>query len=95
MTSLSVTEARAILPLLLDRVAAGEEITLTRHGRPAAVLLRPDAVRVRRAAEAIEGARVIGAQLSAARERALGPAALSPERAEDLAGAVRAARDRT
>ena len=43
-----MSEARARLPEILDRVEAGEEITITRHGRPAAVLLRPDTVRVRR-----------------------------------------------
>jgi hypothetical protein len=30
--TLTVTEARSILPELLDRVADGEEITITRHG---------------------------------------------------------------
>jgi prevent-host-death family protein len=38
----SLTEARANLPLLLNRVADGEEITITRHGRPAAVLVSHD-----------------------------------------------------
>ena len=41
-TTLTVSEARAALPQLLDRVSAGEEVTITRHGRPAAVLVRPD-----------------------------------------------------
>ena len=35
-----------------ERVAAGEEITLTRHGEPVAVLVRPDSLRRRRAAAA-------------------------------------------
>ena len=34
MESLTVSEARARLPEILDRVEAGEEITITRHGRP-------------------------------------------------------------
>ena len=45
MPRLTVSAARAILPELLDRVERGEKITITRHGRDAAVLLRPDAVR--------------------------------------------------
>jgi antitoxin (DNA-binding transcriptional repressor) of toxin-antitoxin stability system len=38
----TVSEARAALPRLLDRVEAGEEIEVTRHGRVVAVLVRPD-----------------------------------------------------
>ena len=34
-------EARAHLPALLGRVAAGERITITRHGVPVAVLTPP------------------------------------------------------
>ncbi len=49
MSTVSVSAARAILPNLLDRVLAGEEVTLTRHGQAVAVIVRPDALRVRRA----------------------------------------------
>ena len=49
MSTVPVSEARAILPDLLDRVLAGEEVTLTRHGRAVAVMVRPDVLRVRRA----------------------------------------------
>ena len=49
MSTVSVSAARAILPDLLDRVLAGEEVTLTRHGQAIAVIVRPDALRVRRA----------------------------------------------
>ncbi|MBA3250875.1 MAG: type II toxin-antitoxin system prevent-host-death family antitoxin [Geodermatophilaceae bacterium] len=45
MSSLSVTAALAALPELLDRVQRGEEVTITRHGRPLAVLVRPDSRR--------------------------------------------------
>lgn len=41
MSTVAVTEARASLPALLARVEAGEEVTLTRHGKPVAVLVRP------------------------------------------------------
>lgn len=49
MSTVSVSAARATLPDLLDRVLAGEEVTLTRHGQAIAVIVRPDALRVRRA----------------------------------------------
>jgi prevent-host-death family protein len=94
MTQMSVSEARAILPEVLDRVERGEEITITRHGRPAAVLLRPDAVRARRAEQTIERAREVAELVSAARAQPLPPAMVSPERAEEWVDAVRADRDR-
>ena len=43
MKTLPFVEARAKLSLLVDRVAAmDEKILITRHGRPAAVLVSPD-----------------------------------------------------
>ncbi len=94
MARLSVSEARARLPEVLDRVERGEEITITRHGRPAAVLLRPDAVRVRRAERMIERAREVAELVSAARARPLPEAVVSAERAQEWVEAVRADRDR-
>ena len=94
MSTLTVTEARAALPDLLDRVTGGEEITITRHGRPVAIVLRPDAVRSRRASGTIEHAQRIGEMLSAARERPVPAQGVSDERAEQLVSAVRAGRDR-
>ena len=94
MTRLTVSEARAILPEVLDRVAAGEEITITRHGSPVAVLLRPDAVRARRAERTIERARGIGALVAEARERPLAPAAVPDQRVGELIEAARAGRHR-
>jgi antitoxin (DNA-binding transcriptional repressor) of toxin-antitoxin stability system len=41
---MTVSEARAALPHVLDRVAQGEEVMITRHGRPVAVVMRPDVV---------------------------------------------------
>ena len=49
MSSMSVTEARAALPDVPDRVIAGEEVTITRHGQPVAVIVRPETMRARRA----------------------------------------------
>ena len=49
MDQWTVTEARAALPQILERVREGFEPTLTKHGEVVAVLLRPDRVRYRRA----------------------------------------------
>ena len=100
MESLTVSEARARLPEILDRVEAGEEITITRHGRPAAVMLRPDAVRVRRGESTIDRAREIGRMLEEARHQPLGdePSAAAPGRARrrvDAAGPHRDAQELT
>ena len=93
MVTLSVSEARAALPQVLDRVEAGEEVVLTRHGRQVAVIVRPDALRVRRAGPALEAAATIRERLEAARRSPLPERGLSPERAEALAAEVRAGRD--
>jgi prevent-host-death family protein len=69
--TISVSEARATLPDMVDRVQAGEEITITRHGVPVAVLVSPGALRPRRATTAFELASRIGAELEAALQRPL------------------------
>ena len=38
MTSVAITQARAGLSSLIDRAIAGEEICITRHGKPVALL---------------------------------------------------------
>ena len=53
MAVMTLSEARAALPEVLTRAAAGEEITITRHGRPVAVVVRPDIIWSRPAAAAI------------------------------------------
>jgi prevent-host-death family protein len=93
---MTATEARAALPEILDRVAAGEEITITRHGKPVAVVLAADRVRLRRAAaeRAMERARKIGERLEAARKRPLSKSPrLSQEYADELIAEIRAGRD--
>jgi len=92
--SVTVSEARASLPQLLDRVLGGEEVTITRHGQPVAVVVRPDALRVRRAEQAFAAASEVGDLLEHGRRAPLAPATLSPERAEDLISEVRAERAR-
>jgi prevent-host-death family protein len=53
---MTVSKARAALPQILQRVLAGEEVTITRHGEPVAVVVRPDTLRVRRASERLSEA---------------------------------------
>lgn len=94
MAEMTVTEARATLPDLLDRVAMGEEITITRHGKAAAVMLRPAALRTRRAEKAFAEASEIAASLAAARNKPLsGGKGMTIERAEELVAHIRAERD--
>ncbi|MCU0259754.1 MAG: type II toxin-antitoxin system Phd/YefM family antitoxin [Ilumatobacteraceae bacterium] len=95
MATLSASQARAALPEVLDRVAAGEEITITRHGEAIAVVVRPDALRVRRADRATADAERVRQLLELARTRPLLPSpSITPDRAERLVADVRAARRR-
>jgi antitoxin (DNA-binding transcriptional repressor) of toxin-antitoxin stability system len=55
MAVMTLSEARAALPDVLTRVAQGEEITITRHGRPVAVVVRPDTLWRQPPAEAVAG----------------------------------------
>jgi len=91
---LTVSQARASLPELLTRVEQGEEVTITRHGRAVAVLVRPDVLRAR-AHVVIDDALRIHELLAGAAAAAL-PAehGLSEERAEELIAEIRAGRDR-
>ena len=90
MPTVSASEARQTLPAQLDRVEAGEQVAITRHGRVVAVMVRPDALRSSRTADAWGMADVIAERLAQARAHpsASTAAAISAERAEEL---VRAA----
>jgi antitoxin (DNA-binding transcriptional repressor) of toxin-antitoxin stability system len=93
MATISVSDARAMLPELLDRVSAGEEVTITRHGRDVAVLVRPDAIRVRRADRALGDAERLRSLLERARSTPLRDApGVSAERVEELLAEVAASR---
>ena len=93
-TSISVSEARATLPEILSRVEAGEEITLTRHGVPVAVVVHPGTLRHRRAATAFELAKRLGDRLDAERGRPFElSGSVTAEFADDLVRSVRADRD--
>ncbi|TMA79090.1 MAG: type II toxin-antitoxin system Phd/YefM family antitoxin [Deltaproteobacteria bacterium] len=94
-TTLSISEARAALPDLVDRVTNGEEITLTRHGRPVAIVVRPDALRVRRGERALTSAAELRERVRAARRvpRPV-PKGVSRKRVDRLVADVRAGRAR-
>jgi prevent-host-death family protein len=94
MATMTVSEARAALPEILDRVAEGEEITITRHGRPVAVVVRPDIMWSRRARSALEEAERLREMLTEAASTPLPEGAgLTAEYAEELVREIRAMRD--
>lgn len=90
---ISASEARQTLPAQLDRVEAGEEVQITRHGRVVAVLVRPEVLRTRRAREAWVEADRIGELLERARHEPLKRAAGPPGWADELVAEIRADRD--
>jgi antitoxin (DNA-binding transcriptional repressor) of toxin-antitoxin stability system len=91
---MTVSQARAALPELLTRVEDGEEVTITRHGRAVAVLVRPDVMRARAHVVIEDAARVHELlDLAAARELPAEPG-LTATRADELIRAIRAGRDR-
>jgi antitoxin (DNA-binding transcriptional repressor) of toxin-antitoxin stability system len=94
MAVMTVSEARAALPEVLNRVAAGEEVTITRHGQPIAVVVRPDVMWSRSRAEvALSEAAHLHDLLSAAAGTALAGTTLPggtmpPARGESASGTV-------
>jgi prevent-host-death family protein len=94
VTTMTASEARAALPELLDRVVAGDEVTITRHGQPIAVVVRPDALRSRRADAALATATKLRGLVAASRRTTLPSAGLTETRAEDLIAEISSGRDR-
>jgi prevent-host-death family protein len=91
---INVSEARAKLPELLDRVGAGEEVTLTRHGVAVAVLVRPDSLRVRRGEAVRLRAAELHTMMLESRGKPLSPkGVMSAQRAEELVSEIRRDRD--
>lgn len=81
---ISASVARQTLPAQLDRVEAGEQVEITRHGRVVAVLVAPDQVRNRRTSDIWARADEIGRLLEEARHRPLGEGLVGADRAEEL-----------
>lgn len=90
---MSVSEARASFPQLLDRVVGGDEVTITRHGQAIAVVVRPDSLRVRRSSEALAAAEAVRGLLERGRRTPFTErATITVEGAEALLSEVRAGR---
>jgi prevent-host-death family protein len=92
---LSLSEARARLPELLDRAAAGETVHITRHGTPVATLVGHNSWMKTRTHDVLLQAQQIGRDLDAARTRPL-PEKFGPHPdwdAEALVAEIRADRD--
>lgn len=93
MATMTASEARAALPEILNRVLAGEEITVTRHGKPVAVVIHPDRLRSRRADEAFAEADRVRDLLQQGRQTRLrSRPTIREERAEALIAGVRSGR---
>ena len=93
MSTMSASQARAALPEILDRVLAGEEVTITRHGRAVAVIVRPDSIRARRADRALGDAERLRDLLDRARATRLSDApTVSARWADELVAEVAAGR---
>lgn len=86
--TINASTARQTLPEQLDRVERGEEVSITRHGRVVAVLVRPDVLAMRRASDAFTRADRIGDLLRRQRDLPLPPPALERDRAQELIDAV-------
>lgn len=81
--TLSLSEARATLPHVLDLVESGEEVTITRHGKPVAVMVTPLRLANPRAAGVLEEAARIGRFLDEAARRPVTRRVLPPEGLEE------------
>jgi len=94
MTSVTATQARAALGALLTRVERGEEVTITRHGRAVAVLVRPDALRSWRTGDVFGAAARVHDLIAHASGTDRGNIdGLSVDRADELVREIRANRD--
>lgn len=94
-STMTVSKARAALPQILQRVLAGEEVTITRHGEPVAVVVRPDTLRARRASQRVSDADRVRDLIAGGRQAKLRPrATLSQQQADSLLADVQAARSR-
>jgi antitoxin (DNA-binding transcriptional repressor) of toxin-antitoxin stability system len=93
VVTLTVSQARASLPELLTRVEDGEEVMITRHGRPVAVLVRPDVMRSRANVIIEDAGRIHELIAGAAAAELPADAGLTLERAEQLISAIRPGRE--
>jgi antitoxin (DNA-binding transcriptional repressor) of toxin-antitoxin stability system len=94
MAVMTVSEARAALPEILNRVADGEEVTITRHGQAVAVIVRPDVIWSRSKAEvALHEATQLHSLLDSLAESEPPAGGITERYAEELIASIRSARD--
>ena len=72
MTEVGAYYAKTHLAELLDRVSLGERITITRHGKPVAVLRAPDGEHDRTVDEAVDALLALRERLSLGGELTVG-----------------------
>lgn len=94
MATVTASAARQTFPAQLDRVESGEEVSITRHGRVVAVLVRPDLLASRRASAAWNQAEAVGELIARAGQHPLRGPAVDPARAEELVAGINADRSR-
>ena len=91
--TVSVSEGRATLSEVIERVLAGEEVTITRHGVAVAVVRRPDVLRARRPTAAMTRAQELHDRLERARHEPLDHTiGLTIAEADELVADVEASR---
>ena len=92
---MTVSEARAALPEVLNRVADGEEVTITRHSSAVAVIGLPDIGWSRSRAEVVlnEAAQMHSLLESVADEDLDVGGGISEQYAEELIASIRTGRD--
>ena len=91
--TVSVSGARATLSDVIERVLAGEEVTITRHGVAVAVVRRPDVLRARQPTPAMTLAQQLHDRLERARHEPLDQATgLTIAEADELVADVQASR---
>lgn len=89
---INVSTARQHLPAQLDLVEAGEEVSITRHGRVVAVMVRPDVLKARRASNVWASAEETRRRLEVARQQPIPAVGVEVDRAEELVNDVRRGR---
>ncbi len=84
MRTVSVAEAKAHLSELIDRVAAGERLVITRRGKPVMELVRPAEDKPLRRIDVDELRRLVAAQQAARKSSGRGKGALTMRQIRDL-----------
>ena len=93
MTTVTISEAGATLPLLIDRVCNGGTVTITRHGRPVAAIVEPSERPVIEIGDIHEFAENLRMRLEKAATRPIRQVQSRPGWADEMVARIRADRD--